>query len=281
MKTAKTIFIAFILNLSFSGLEFIGGILTGSISIISDAFHDMGDTAAIGISYFFEKKSQKTPDGYHTFGYTRYSVLGSVITSSILILGSFVVFYNAVKRILNPVEINYTGMIIFAVIGVAVNSAAAFFTHKGESFNQKAVSLHMLEDVLGWLVVLIGAAVMRFTNISLIDPIMSIGVAAFIIIHAVKNLIPALGILLEKSPDGITADKIRRCVLSVNGVLDVYRIHVWSIDENTVCVTMHIVTDSSPTDIKPAVRKVMFELGINHITLELENPRENCTNQQS
>ncbi len=275
MKTAKTILIAFILNLSFSIFEFIGGMFTGSISIISDSLHDMGDAVAIGISFFLEKKSQKQPDKYHTFGYARYSVLGSVITTLILILGSLIVIYNAVRRILNPVEINYTGMIVFAVIGVCVNSAAAFFTHTDKSLNQKAVSLHMLEDVLGWLAVLVGAIVMKFTDFPLIDPILSICVSVFILIHAVNHLIPALDIFLEKAPADITPDKIRRCISDIDGIIDVHHIHIWCLDEQINIATMHIVTDSDSALIKSAVRKALLNLGISHITLELETPSEN------
>lgn len=277
MKKAKTILIAFLLNLSFSVFEFIGGMFTGSISIVSDALHDMGDAVSIGISFILEKKSQKAPDKYHTFGYARYSVLGSIIITLILISGSILVIYNAVKRILNPVEIDYTGMIVFAVVGAAVNSAAVFFTHKGDSLNQKAVSLHMFEDVLGWLAVLVGAVVMKFTDFSLIDPILSICVSVFILVHAVKHLIPALNIFLEKAPDNISSDTIHQCVITVDGVTDVYDIHVWSLDENTVCATMHIVTDCDSTLIKSTVRKALLQFGINHVTLELETSTESCS----
>ncbi|MBR5246131.1 MAG: cation transporter, partial [Clostridia bacterium] len=174
MRTEKNILIAFILNLSFSIFEIIGGFFTGSVAIVSDAIHDMGDAASIGISYFLEKKSKKQPDETYTYGYARFSVIGSVITTLILLFGSVMVIYNAVMRIFNPVEINYNGMIIFAVVGAVVNFIAAYFTKDGDSLNQKAVNLHMLEDVLGWIVVLIGAIIMRFTDISIIDPIMSI-----------------------------------------------------------------------------------------------------------
>lgn len=270
MKKAKTILIAFLLNLSFSVFEFIGGMFTGSISIVSDALHDMGDAVSIGVSFILEKKSQKAPDKYHTFGYARYSVLGSIIITLILISGSILVIYNAVKRILNPVEIDYTGMIVFAVVGAAVNSAAVFFTHKGDSLNQKAVNLHMFEDALGWLAVLVGAVVMKFTDFSLIDPILSICVSVFTLIHAVKHLIPALNIFLEKAPDNISSDTIHQCIITIDGVIDVYDIHVWSIDENTVYATMHIVTDSDPSEIKSAVCRKLFNIGIHFTTLETE-----------
>lgn len=188
MKTEHNILIAFILNLTFSVLEFIGGIFTGSIAIISDAVHDLGDAAIIGVSYFLEKKSRKYAEAGSDFESARYSLLGSLITTLVLLTGSVIVICNAVIRIFNPVEINYNGMIIFAIFGVAVNSVAAFVTREGDSLNQKAVNLHMLEDVLGWAVVLIGAVIMRFTDITILDPLMSIGVAVFIVINAARNL---------------------------------------------------------------------------------------------
>ena len=150
MKTERNILIAFILNFAFSIFEFIGGAITGSVAIVSDAVHDIGDAMSIGASYFLEKKSKKQPDETYTYGYARYSVMGGVITTFVLIFGSVAVIYNAILRIVNPVEINYDGMIVFAVVGVVVNLAAAYFTREGDSINQKAVNLHMLEDVLGW-----------------------------------------------------------------------------------------------------------------------------------
>ena len=164
MKTEKNIFIAFILNLIFSVIEIVGGVITGSIAIISDAIHDFGDATSIGASFFLEKKSKLQPDETYTYGYARFSVLGGVITSFILLIGSGLVIYNAVMRIINPIIINYDGMIILAVVGVVINSLATYFTHGGHSINQKAVNLHMLEDVLGWIVILVGAVIMRFTS---------------------------------------------------------------------------------------------------------------------
>ena len=208
MKSEKNIFIAFILNLAFSVFEFIGGIFTGSVAIVSDAIHDFGDAAGIGISYFLEKKSKKQPDEKHTYGYARYSVIGSLITTFILLFGSVTVIYNAINRLINPSEIDYNGMIIFAVVGVCVNFCAAYFTRDGDSLNQKAVNLHMLEDVLGWTVVLIGAIIMRYTDWSFIDPVMSVGVSLFIFINAVRNLKEAIDLFLEKTPHGIDIKEI-------------------------------------------------------------------------
>ena len=177
MKTERNILIAFILNLAFSIFEFVGGIVTGSVAIMSDAVHDIGDAASIGVSYFLERKGEK------------YSIIGAFITTITLLIGSIVTICNAISRLIDPAQINYDGMIVFAIVGVGVNLCAAFVTREGDSLNQKAVNLHMLEDVLGWIVVLVGAIVMRFTDFALLDPIMSIGVSAFILINAIRNLI--------------------------------------------------------------------------------------------
>ena len=276
MKTDTNILMAFILNLAFSVFEFVGGIFTGSVAIVSDAVHDMGDAASIGISYFLEKKSKKQPDEKYTYGYARFSVLGSIITTVILLFGSVLVIFNAVNRIIEPTEINYNGMIIFAIIGTAINFAAAFLTRDGKSLNQKAVNLHMIEDVLGWIVVLLGAIVMRFTNFALIDPIMSIGVAVFILVHAIKNLKEAIDLFLEKTPHGITIQEMREHIAQLEGVLDVHHIHIWSMDGQAHYATMHIVTNADAHQIKEKIRAEAWEHGINHVTLELESEGEPC-----
>ena len=276
MKTEKNILIAFILNLSFSVFEFIGGIFTGSVAILSDSVHDIGDASSIGVSYFLEKKSKQKPNNIYTYGYSRYSVIGSVITTLILLLGSTIVIYNAVNRIINPVKINYNGMIIFAIVGVLVNFFAAFFTRDGGSLNQKAVNLHMLEDVLGWLVVLIGAIVMRFTYISIIDPILSVGVAIFVFINALKNLKEALDIFLEKAPKDVDIHEIKEHLINMEGVSDIHHIHVWSIDGQNNFATMHIVSNEDSKRIKTEIREELAEHGISHVTLELEREGEHC-----
>lgn len=276
MKTETNILIAFLLNLAFSIFEFLGGAFTGSVAIISDAIHDLGDAASIGLSYILERKSKGKPDDHYTYGYARYSVLGSVITTVILLFGSVMVIYNAVRRIFAPVEIHYNGMIVFAVVGVVLNFVAAYVTREGKSMNQKAVNLHMLEDVLGWIVVLIGAVVMRFTDIAILDPIMSIGVALFILINAIRNLKEVLDLFLEKVPGGISVEEIREHICKIDGVLDVHHIHIRSIDGQSNSATMHIVTDADAHCIKHLVREELAEHGITHATLELEGKDEEC-----
>lgn len=280
MKTERNILIAFILNLSFSIFEFLGGVFTGSVAITSDAIHDIGDAASIGISYFLEKKSKKQPDEKYTYGYARYSIMGGFITTLILLIGSVVMIYNAMNRIIDPAEIDYNGMIVFAVVGVIVNFCAAFFTREGASLNQKAVNLHMLEDVFGWVVVLVGAVVMRFTNFALIDPIMSIGVSLFIFINAIKNLKEVADLFLDKTPHNIDVAEIKEHIEGIDGILDVHHIHVWGLDMHNNFATIHIVTDDELHRIKDAIREELREHGIGHVTIEIETSSELCHEKQ-
>ncbi len=276
MESDKNILIAFILNFAFSIFEFIGGFFTGSVAIASDAIHDMGDALSIGISYFLEKQSRKKATERYTYGFGACSVIGSVVTTVILIVGSFMVISNAVTRLFVPERIYYDGMIIFAVIGVVVNSFAAFFTRSGESLNQKAVNLHMLEDVLAWIAVLIGAFIMRFTDFAFIDPLLSIAVAVFILVNAVRNFKFSVDIFLEKVPDGIEVSGIKQHLEEIDGVIEVHHIHIRSIDGRTNCATMHIVSDGDTEALKKKIRCELGHHGIEHVTLEFETPENGC-----
>ncbi|MBQ3114497.1 MAG: cation transporter [Clostridia bacterium] len=274
MKTDKKIFIAFLLNLSFSIIEFIGGIITGSIAIFSDSVHDFGDSLSIGLSYLLERISKRKPDKLYTYGYKRYSVLGSVITTVILLFGSLVVIFGAVPRMIKPVAVDYDGMIIFSVFGVIVNFFAAYFTHGKGSLNQKAVNLHMLEDVLGWLIVLIGSIIMRYTDIKIIDPVLSIVVALFILVSAIKNLKETVDIFLEKSPFDV--EEIREHLMEIEGVKDIHHIHIRTIDGVANCATLHAVTDCNAKTIKDLIKSEMAGVGISHTTVEIEGADEVC-----
>lgn len=254
-------------------------IFTNSVAIISDAIHDFGDALSIGFSYFLEKKSKHKADETYSYGYSRFSTLGAVITTLILIIGSVTVIINAIERILNPETINHNGMIIFAIVGIIVNFLAAYFTHGGESLNQKAVNLHMLEDVLGWIVVLIGSIVIKFTNLTIIDAIMSIGVACFIIISAVKNSRTMIDLFLDKVPKYISIDDMKKHLESINGVDNVHHLHIWGINETTRCATLHVMLSEKIEDIskiKELIREEFHEHGVGHVTIEIEIPGEVC-----
>ena len=272
-KVEENIFIAFILNITFSIIELFGGILTSSVAIISDAVHDAGDALSIGLSYFFEKKSNKDSDKNYTFGYRRYSILGAFITTTIILIGASFVIYNSIIRLFNPVEVNYNGMILLAIFGVVINFLAAYFTKNGESLNQRAVNLHMLEDVLGWVVVLIGSVVIKYTKFYYIDSLMSIGISIFLIIESTKSIKNILDLVLEKVPKGISVEDVVEKVSNIDGIKDVHHIHIWSLDGEKNFATMHVVTDKN---VKEEIREELKKLGISNTTIEIESTKEVC-----
>lgn len=280
MKSDKSILFAFLLNLFFSIFELFGGVFTGSVAILSDAVHDFADAFSIGISYLLERKSKRKPDDAYTFGYLRYSVIGALITNLILIIGSLVVIYNGIIRLIFPTDINYNGMIIFAAVGITVNLLATIITHKGETLNQRAVSLHMLEDVLGWAVVLVGAIVMKFTDFGILDSSLSIAVALFIIISAIHGLSETLAVLLEKAPHDINVSELKEHILNIPEVVSLHHIHVWSLDGNYNCASLHVITNGNAPAIKKAIKAEMLEHGISHTTVEFECVDEVCTDTE-
>ena len=271
----KNMVIAFILNLVFAIFEFVGGLYTNSVSLMSDAIHDIGDALSIGSACLFEKRSKKPADNKFTFGYSRYSVLSALRTSTILFTGSAIILVNAIIRLFNPQPINYNGLLIFAIIGLVVNSAAVFFTRRGDSLNEKSINLHMLEDVLGWAIVLVGAIIMKFTEFALLDVLLSIGTSLFILIHSIKNIWSSTSILMERVPQNINIRKIKRKILSTDGVKEVHHFRIWSLDEHNTYAIMHIVAEKDFSG-KDKIRKMLHENGITNTTIEIETTENRC-----
>ena len=281
MKTQKNILVALLLNLSFAVMELIGGIVTGSVAILSDALHDLGDAVSIGLSWSLERKSRKNPDALYTYGYGRYSALGAAVTNAILLLGSVVVAWHGIERLFNSQPIRENGMLVMAVFGVTVNILAAYVTRGGGSLNQKAVNLHMLEDVLGWAVVLVGAVLIKLTGIVQIDALLSIGVAVFIFVEALRGMGAVLDLFLEKTPRDIDLQELTAHLSNLPRVQEVHHLHVWSLDGQNHCATVHVVTDATAAaSVKMVVRQELQSHGITHATVEIEQPGEDCPHRR-
>lgn len=271
---------AFLLNLGFSVLELLGGIMTNSVAILSDSVHDLGDALVIGGAYLLERKSRGGVDDRHSYGYRRWSTVGAFVTTSVLLIGSGAVLTGAVSRLLSPAPVDHDGMLWFALFGIIMNGFAAWKTSGGHSLNQRAVSLHMLEDVLGWIAVLAGAIVIKVTGWLFVDSLISIAIATFIAYNAFGNLMSVMPIFLETVPDGMSPSHLAEIVMtSVDGVVDVHHVHIWRLDEETTLVTMHVVWNpdkTEPTVVKGGVRNCLLVQGITHATIEMEVVGEEC-----
>lgn len=272
--SSQNIKLAFIINLLFSIGELIGGFLINSVAIMSDAIHDLGDALALGVSWFLQKFSNKKGDKNFSFGYKRFALLGALINTVVLIAGSIYIFFQAIPLLFNPEHSNAQGMIWFAIAGVMLNGYAALRLHKGKSVNEGVLSWHMLEDVLGWVAVLIVGIVLLFKDIHILDPILSLAIALFILVNVVRNLIKTMKILLEGVPEGIDMEGIHSKIEKIPGVLSVQQLHIWSIDgeENALTIQLSVEGNdlSDASSIKEMVRDTTSDLKIIHSTIELE-----------
>jgi cobalt-zinc-cadmium efflux system protein len=272
---------AFWLNTAFAILELIGGLYTNSIAITSDALHDFGDSLALGTAYYFQKKSLQSKDQSFTYGYKRFSLLGAFINSLILIIGSAFILQESIKRLTHPEKANAEGMIILAVIGLGVNLVAMLRLRKKGSLNERVISLHFLEDVLGWCAVLIGSIVMLFADVPILDPILSILISCYILFNVYKNLKYAFRIFLQGTPLNINLDEIKKKILDIHGIKDIHAIHTWTMDGVYNIMTMHIVlkdqmSTQAINDIKKEIRHCLHHLNIQHLTIETEFDGEAC-----
>jgi len=271
----KNVGLAAALNILFTVIELIGGFLTNSLALIADALHDFADSFALIIAWYAEKKAKKPATSKMTFGYRRLSLLSAMFTIVVLVTGSLFVLTQAIPRLISPEPVNAEGMVLIAVIGVTINGLGYFRLKKGMSQSEKVLSWHLLEDILGWVVLLTGSIIMRFWNKPVIDPIMTIGFTVFVVWGVSKNAKEVLNLLLEGVPEYIDIDEIKKSILSVEGVKMVHDLHVWSLEGETDLLTSHVVVEDkylqTPDKMRQAIKNKLEEHHIEHSTLELES----------
>lgn len=278
----KNIGVAFLLNFSFTIIEIIGGILTNSVAILSDALHDLGDSLSLGLAWYFQKISDKGRDETYSYGYKRFSVLGALITSTILMLGSVVIIYSAIMRLQAPEETHGLGMIGFALLGILVNGAAVLRLKNSGSLNARVVMLHLMEDVLGWVAVLIGSLGIYFFEWYILDPILSLAIAAYILFNVYKSLKQSLNILLQAIPPQIDLVKVQKSLEEHEVVVDVHDTHIWSLDGEYTILSTHVVLKNESIclkdiyPIKKELEEKLLEFKIEHSTIAFETIDEDC-----
>lgn len=279
-KSLSGLRLAFFLNLGFTVIEIVGGLLTNSIAIVADAVHDLGDSLALGIAWWFENIARKSKaDDIHSYGYGRVSLLAALVNAVVLTAGATIVITQAVPRIFSPQTSHAEGMMGLALLGIAVNGFAAWKTSRGSSINEKVVSLHLFEDVLGWAAILIGALVLKFTGWLWIDPVLAIGIAGFVIINISRKLWEIGRIFLQLAPGGIDIGNLRKEIEALKHVREVHHLHAWSIDGERHVLTLHvgIETGSDHHEVKSEIRAVISERDFCHITIELDEGNEDCS----
>lgn len=275
---------AFLLNLSFSIIEFIGGWLTNSTAIMADAVHDLGDSLSIGSGWLLDRLGNRKPDSQFTYGYRRLSLVGALVNGLVLISGSIWVISEALPRLLDPVMPHTEGMIALAVLGVTVNSFAAYKLKAGKTLNEKILNWHLMEDVFGWLAVLLVALVMPIVDMPILDPLLSVGFTLFILINVVKTVLKTGRLFIQATPNANTVDTITQSLLSLDKVESVHHLHLWSLDGEQHVLTAHI--RAYPLDsledyssLKETIHTALSGEDIAHTTIEIELSDERCRDE--
>ena len=271
----ENIKIAFFLNFGFTILEFFGGLYVNSVAIISDALHDLGDSLSLGLSWYLDHKSKEGSNSSFTFGYTRFSLLGALVNSLVLIAGSVFVINEAVARIISPEQSDAQGMLLFAIIGVSVNGYAAWRVSKGKTLNERVISWHLLEDVLGWVAVLVVSVVLLFKNILYLDPALSLLITAYVLWNVVKRLKETLHLFLQGTPNDVNVDDLKKKFLEQDFAADTNHLHLWSLDGEQNVFTAHLMLKNvdSYSDIlkaKKKIREILKPYNFSHSTIEVE-----------
>jgi cobalt-zinc-cadmium efflux system protein len=285
--------LAFWLNLLFSIIEVIGGILTNSTAIIADAFHDFMDAIAIGFAVLLEKLSGKKRTSKFSYGYKRFSLLAALGMSAFLLTGAVLMCFSAYQSFLNPEPVNSVGMLGLAILGIAVNGFAFLRIkqsnnhahHHGHAHttnhNSRAIMLHLLEDVLGWVAVLIGATVIYFTGWYWIDGVLALAIAVFIGYNATKNLINSMKVLLQSVPENVNIDDLANELKNIEGIENIHDLHIWSLDGSYHIGSLHAVVKTDyvkqEIDVFSAISKLMEKYQIQHPTIQIESTTTNCS----
>jgi cobalt-zinc-cadmium efflux system protein len=272
---------AFFLNLAFTAAEIVGGLATNSLAILADALHDFGDSTSLGLSWYLQRLSGRGRDAGFSYGYRRFSLLAALTSTVVLIGGSLLVLSEAVPRLLRPQHANAPGMLVFALLGVGVNGLAALRLRGASSINARAVAWHLLEDVLGWAAVLLVSVVLLFSDLYILDPILSVLITLYVLAGVVRNLRRTLRVLLQAVPEGVDLQRLEERIHRLPKVVGTHHTHVWSLDGIDHILTAHVVVEdgASRDDIaalKQGIRAISEDLHLEHTTLEVEHESEDC-----
>ena len=277
MSSKTSIWLAFFLNLSYAIIEFIAGGIFGSSAVLADSVHDLGDAIAIGISALLETISNREEDRQYTLGYKRFSLLGAMLTAVILMIGSVLVILENITKIVHPQPINEEGILWLGIIAVAINVLASLVVRKGKTKNESILSLHFLEDTLGWLAVILMAIILRFTDWYILDPLLSLVISIFILSKAIPRFGSTLKIFLDAVPEGVETSDLEKDLEALPNVKSVNQLSIWSMDglENNAIVHICIKDWEQMMETKEVVRQFLEERGVQNITIEVDSSQSN------
>ena len=272
MKAKYTVWLAFFLNLTYAIVEFIAGGVFGSSAVLADSVHDLGDAIAIGISAFLESISNREEDSHYTLGYKRFSLLGAMITAVILMTGSVLVILENIAKIFHPQPVNDEGILWLGIIAITINVLASLVIRKGQTKNESILSLHFLEDTLGWVTVILMAIVLRFTDWYILDPLLSLVISFFILSKALPRFWSTLKIFLDAVPEGVDIQKIKTDLAELDHVASINQLNLWTMDglEKNAIVHVCLKEMEHMETCKESIRIFLKNCGFQNITIEVD-----------
>jgi len=272
----KALKISFILIASFMFIEFIGGFMTNSLALISDAGHMLSDAVALGLSLSALLLGEKAANSKKTYGYKRFEILAALLNGVVLILLSIFICIEAFKRFSHPAEVMGSGMIIISTIGLIINIVVAYILSRGETkenLNVKSAFMHVLGDLLGSVGAIIAALLIIFFGWNIADPIASIIVSVLVLYSGWNILKESVNILMESKPANINSDDIVNALKTISGVEGIHDLHIWMITSDFPALTVHLnVENKSDRDaiLENAIQQIKEVSGIKHITIQIE-----------
>ena len=272
MKAKYTVWVAFFLNLTYAIVEFIAGGVFGSSAVLADSVHDLGDAIAIGISAFLETISNREEDSHYTLGYKRFSLLGAMVTAVILMTGSVLVILENIAKIFHPQPVNDEGILWLGIIAITINVLASLVIRKGQTKNESILSLHFLEDTLGWVAVILMAIVLRFTDWYILDPLLSIAISFFVLSKALPRFWSTLKIFLDAVPEGVDIQKIKTDLAELDHVASINQLNLWTMDglEKNAIVHVCLKEMEHMETCKESIRIFLKDCGFQNITIEVD-----------
>ena len=272
MSSKTSIWLAFFLNLSYAIVEFIAGGIFGSSAVLADSVHDLGDAIAIGISALLETISNREEDRQYTLGYKRFSLLGAMLTAVILMIGSVLVILENVTKIVHPQPVNEEGILWLGIIAVAINVLASLVVRKGKTKNESILSLHFLEDTLGWLAVILMAIILRFTDWYILDPLLSLVISIFILTKAIPRFWSALKIFLDAVPEGVDIKQVKKDLEQLDHVASVNQLNLWTMDGLEKNAIVHVCLEEIEhmEYCKESIRNLLKDYGFQNVTIEVD-----------
>jgi cobalt-zinc-cadmium efflux system protein len=278
----KALFWSFLLIATFMVVEVIGGILTNSLALLSDAGHMLSDAAALGLSLFAMKLGERQATHSKTYGYKRFEIIAAALNGLTLIVISIYIFYEAFHRFMDPPEVQSMGMLTISVIGLLINIIAAWILMRGDkddNLNVRSAFLHVLGDMLGSVGAITAALLIYFFDWGIADPIASVAVAILIIISGWRVTKESFHVLMEGTPEQIELDDVKKELLKIPHVTDVHDVHVWSITSGVFMLSGHIAVagEGLHDRVLHQAQKLLHDnFGIDHSTLQVEGEENGC-----